>query len=126
MADTASTPPQQRGLVKWKPGQSGNPKGRPKGSKDKINELFLRDFYEAWEALGRPALLAMAWLHPDKFVQCAASLLPKDINVNVNELTDDELQSRIQQLASELGVGAGATGPDARSEAPEGQGEIRH
>ena len=27
----------------WKPGQTGNPLGRPKGSRDTINEAFLKD-----------------------------------------------------------------------------------
>ena len=122
--DTESTVPKQ--LTPWKPGQSGNPKGRPKGTKHKINDLFLRDFYEAWESLGRPALLAMAWLHPEKFVQCAASLLPEDVNLNLNDVTDDELQSRIQQLASELGIGTGISEPHGRNETPEAQTEVRH
>ena len=30
----------QRGLIPWKPGQSGNPKGRPQGSRNKLTEDF--------------------------------------------------------------------------------------
>ena len=94
MSTTGKTVPKQ--LTPFKPGQSGNPNGRPKGSRHKINDVFLRDFYEAWKAFGRPALLAAAWTRPADFVKVAASLLPKEVEatitlVNATELGDDEL-----------------------------------
>jgi hypothetical protein len=36
----------------WQPGQSGNPKGRQKGSRNRLCEQFLQDFYETWQAHG--------------------------------------------------------------------------
>ncbi|WP_458193262.1 DUF5681 domain-containing protein [Bradyrhizobium sp. UFLA05-153] len=29
----------------WPPGQSGNPAGRPRGSRSKLSESFLSDFH---------------------------------------------------------------------------------
>ena len=43
----------QRGLIPWKPGQSGNPKGRPQGSRNKLSEDFLADLHDAWLAFGK-------------------------------------------------------------------------
>jgi hypothetical protein len=73
----------QRGLIPWKPGQSGNPKGRPQGSRNKLSEEFFRDLCDAWQAFGKPALMTAAFLHPMEFVRMVASLMPKEMPATV-------------------------------------------
>jgi hypothetical protein len=97
--------PQNKALIpfKWKPGQSGNPKGRTPGSRNKLREDFLRDLSEAWVALGKPALLATAWTEPAKFVTIVASLMPRDVTVAVthtvvDQLTDAQLADRLREI----------------------------
>ena len=90
-----NTEKKQRNLIPYKPGQSGNPKGRPKGSRNKLSEEFFRDLCDAWEAFGKPALMSMAWTAPADFVRVAASLMPKlvdvGIDVKIDRVSDDEL-----------------------------------
>jgi hypothetical protein len=62
----------------FKPGQSGNPAGRPKGSRNKLTEDFLADAYEQWQLHGSAALETMAKTEPAKFCQMIANLLPKE------------------------------------------------
>ncbi len=75
---------QYSGLTPFKPGQSGNPKGRPKGSRNKLSEDFLKDFSDTWEKFGTQALEYMAKHEPVKLVQAAVQILPKDFQLTVD------------------------------------------
>lgn len=64
-------------------GQSGNPAGRPKGSRHKLTESFLKDIVEAWELHGAKALEMLAANDQATFVKVAASLMPKQVEAEV-------------------------------------------
>ena len=96
--NSASAPQQQRGLVPWKKGQSGNPKGRAPGSRNKLAERYCADFYEMWLEGGPMLLRAAAVKNPVAVVQVAASLLPKNFELNIE--AGSSLRSLLEAIHS--------------------------
>ena len=106
-----------RELTQFKPGQSGNAKGRPRGSRNKLSEDFFRDLCRAWETYGQSALMTAAMTSPTEFCNMVARLMPRDVEVTVahvkaDQMSDDEL----------LAIAAGGRGP--RLEATKDQEEV--
>jgi hypothetical protein len=78
----------------------GNP-GRPKGARNKLGEQFLEDLYADWQEHGVVTLARVRDEKPDQYLKVVASILPKDLNVNINQtddLTDEQLVQRIRSL----------------------------
>lgn len=97
----------------FKPGTVPNPKGRPKGSRNKLGEAFLEALHADFEEHGAATIARCRTEDPVAYVKVCASILPKDLNVNVNpvkELTDAELVERINSLAAAVQGSIGATG----------------
>jgi hypothetical protein len=86
-------------------GSSGNPAGRPKGSRNKLSEAFWNDLAEAWDQHGKEAMKTLATEEPAKFVQVAASLMPKEVKVSQNpieDMTDEQLEEAIAALSADI------------------------
>lgn len=94
--DTAAEQPEKglpahlRDDLKWKPGQSGNPAGRPKGARSILSERFLaalaKDFEKACEedeSLGERAIAAMRAEKPNEYARMVASIIPKELEANI-------------------------------------------
>jgi len=72
-------------LTQFKPGQVANPKGRPKGSGNKIAERTKAAFVEVFEAID-PVELLHDWAlnQPVLFKDMWKAMLPKDITLDAN------------------------------------------
>jgi hypothetical protein len=66
-------------MSRFQPGQSGNPAGRPKGSRHRLSEALLRDLCADFEENGMAAIVRCRVEDPSTYVRLIASLLPKQI-----------------------------------------------
>lgn len=97
--------------------------GRPKGARAALGEAFLKALKEDFENHGVVAVEIVRTEKPDQYLKVIASLLPKELNLNVNDaesMTDDELIERIRELDAAihpfLAGREGATSEDGASE----------
>jgi len=112
-------PEQDADTGRFLPGNNGGP-GRQRGSRNKLGEQFLQDLYADWQEGGVAAIKAVRASKPDAYLKVIASILPKELNVNVSEfegMTDEQLNRRIRELAADvLGISAGASQAAERTE----------
>lgn len=65
----------------FKPGVSGNPAGRPKGSRNKLGEEFVADLLASWQLHGMAAIRTVASTRPADYLKVIAQVIPKDVLV---------------------------------------------
>jgi hypothetical protein len=78
-----------RTKTSWKPRESGNPAGRPKGSRDQITKAFLDDIAADWQAHGAEALQRAREERPVEYCRLVDGLVLGVGEVNTEEGAED-------------------------------------
>jgi len=95
----------------WQPGQSGNPAGRTRGSRNALSEevicALLRDFRQH----GQEAVARVRRTQPAAYLKILALLVPREHKVEhsnlLKELTDEQLEAMIEYIKTSLEAQAG-------------------
>ena len=72
-----------RTSTSWKAGQSGNPAGRPKGSRNKLGEQFLAQVLADFEQHGGEVIERVRRENPETYLRVVASLLPRQTEAEI-------------------------------------------
>lgn len=123
-AQTPRNPAAHLARYQVQPGQVLNPKGRPKGSRNKLGESFLTDLQADWQEHGAKVIQTVRTERPHEYLKVVASILPKELNVRVDpldEMDNDELTAILaaaraairfhQEGGSEAGTATGGKPP---------------
>lgn len=95
--DTPALTPRERSNANlapaWKPGQSGNPAGRPKGARSKLSEDFFQALHDDFEEHGAQAIISMRTEKPNEYAKMIAGLQTKQEDVKVKADISDEAKA---------------------------------
>ncbi len=78
--------------------------GRPKGLRNRLNEIFWWDMVAAWEKRGRAAIEQTITERPAEFLRIVARLMPSQLDVGLDRydgISDDDLKQRFLTALSE-------------------------
>jgi hypothetical protein len=67
----------QKQDTRFKPGQSGNPSGRPKGSRNKFTEAFFQLLAADYDEHGKDVIEQVREKYPLQYLRLIVSVLPK-------------------------------------------------
>jgi hypothetical protein len=90
--------PQNRNLKPAiKPGEVRNPVGRPVGSRSKFSEAMVSDFLRDWHNHGSDVLERVRQTEPATYLRVAAVLVPKEMNIAVEQKAPGNLD-KVREL----------------------------
>jgi len=95
-------------------GKTGNPAGRPPGSRNKLDEVFVAAIYRAFEEGGDEAIKSVMVSDPAAFLNVVVRILPRHVQTKVQISLADLSDAELANIAA--GGGIGAVASEARAQ----------
>ena len=102
----------------WPPGVSGNPNGRPVGSRTVFSQSFLKDLASVWAEHGRAAMEKTASDQPGVFFATCARLIGPEVKLTIEQTLPGNLSMEDWQVMREIVEAVKQAIPDASSQSP--------
>lgn len=87
----------REGDGRWQKGVSGNPAGRPKGTRNKLETKFIRALLEDFNEHGLDAIRNMRQEAPADYIYAIIKILPRQVQAEIDLTTGHE--EALRQLA---------------------------
>jgi hypothetical protein len=104
----AVNPKSVANLIPFKTGETGNPGGKPKASRNRIQGAFLGALADDFDEFGKQAIVDAREKDPMGYVKAIVALMPKQFEQStpMEDLTDAEIVAGIALLRSQLASGS--------------------
>src|SRR5215468_6480096 len=97
----------------WQPGISGNPNGRPVGSRTVFSQGFLKDLASVWAERGRAAMETTAIDQPGVFFATCARLIGPEVKLTIEQQLPGNLSPSDWNLMMQILDAVKSAIPDA-------------
>ena len=87
----------------WVKGQSGNPAGRPRGSRSRLAEAVIEEVMDDFRKHGAGVVREVRESHPQVYLQIVSRLLPQNVAIEIDarksitEFSSEELAQMLQK-----------------------------
>jgi hypothetical protein len=75
----------EQNLTPWPKGVSGNPAGKPPGTRSLLSKGYIADFHTVWQESGIECVRRLAKKSPEAFVALSGKLVPNGVRVAIEQ-----------------------------------------
>ena len=98
--------PERTAVGTWKPGQSGNPRGKPLGARTKFIREIVELLGKSWHERGREVVTKVINEHPVEYLKICARLIPRDVHLTQHDaassLSEEAVNELLEQIRKEI------------------------